>query len=504
MTRTILTIIWACLMVFEATNVAGAGLGVIWGRQQTQKLLPSMVVDLILANGVKKVRLLSYNSGVIAPFFNSDIDIVMTIANNDFFQTNTKNSARDFIQRNITSIMDNGTNKGIRFTSICIGNEPFSLQENMEQNYLPQLFPAFENIIDAVFEQQIGDKVNITIPHFTDILKPNITKPSEGEFHPDYRIPILRNLALLKKVGSPFMINLYPLLHLRQYGYPLEFGFFEDRKNFTIKDGEHVYTNVFDAVYDTVISAIRREGYSLDVIVGQVGWPTAGDEWASPETAERFYDGFLMKMAMNKGTPLHPEPLEAYIYSLVDENSRNISRSTMDRHYGIYNYDGTAKFKIDLTLKGRKNVIMANATGIDYMPRRWCVFNPEMRLDANSERLMRFYERACTKGDCSKLRYGEACNKLDLMGNYSYAFNQYFQSKNQNESECNFDGYAMIVSKDPSTKECVFPLQILSTLFDRQYGEMLLTLGYAGESFNIKPAMTTFIAAFLCILYTIF
>jgi glucan endo-1,3-beta-glucosidase 5/6 len=46
---------------------------------------------------------------------------------------------------------------------------------------------------------------------------------------------------------------------------------------------------VFDANYDTLIAALEKNGFgSMEVIVGEIGWPTDGDKDATLQNARRF------------------------------------------------------------------------------------------------------------------------------------------------------------------------------------------------------------------------
>lgn len=56
-------------------------IGINWGRQTSHRLIPSMVVDLLLQNGVKNLKLFSPSDNVLKAFANSDITIHITLPN---------------------------------------------------------------------------------------------------------------------------------------------------------------------------------------------------------------------------------------------------------------------------------------------------------------------------------------------------------------------------------------------------------------------------------------
>lgn len=71
--------------------------------------------------------------------------------------------------------------------------------------------------------------------------------------------------------------------------FPKEFAFFNSGSSAPIVDGALTYTNVFDASYDTLIAALEKNGFgSVEVIIGEIGWPTDGDKEANVENARRF------------------------------------------------------------------------------------------------------------------------------------------------------------------------------------------------------------------------
>lgn len=381
---------------------------------------------------------------------------------------------------------------------MCIAHEPYLKanassyipDENDETTYVAAIINALNGVAKALQEQNPKNNVKASVPFSTEVLKPDIVKPSEGDFRKEMKENMTQILHTLNSSGFPFMVNLYPHYHIREKGYPFEFAYFEETKeantNFTIKDGQNVYKNVFDAVFDTFVSAIKRNGFPNMEIIAQVGWPTDGDIHASIPNAETFYRGLLKKLSSNKGTPLYPGPLDVYIYSLVDENARpQQPRGYSERHYGIYWYDGTPKYESTFNPLG-VNKTLERVQGISRMPQRWCVLKNNSKID--DKLYEKLFNIACRKADCSRLMYGGSCNGLlDRNGNLSYAFNMYFQSQSQYiiGDACKFENYGVVVDEDPSVATCNFPLQILSTIFIGGQAEMAATLVTNGGRINM-------------------
>ncbi|CAN1245690.1 Glucan endo-1,3-beta-glucosidase 8 [Linum grandiflorum] len=214
-------------------------------------------------------------------------------------------------------------------------------------------------------------------------------------------------------------------------------------------------TNVFDANFDTLVSALKAAGFGdMPIIVGEVGWPTDGDKNANIGNAYRFYNGLMPRLAANKGTPLRPGFIEVYLFGLLDEDAKSIAPGSFERHWGIFRYDGQPKFALDLSGQNR---FLVGAKGVDYLPAKWCMFNPNAK---DLSKLADNINYACTFSDCTALGYGSSCNGLDANGNASYAFNMYYQVQNQDDLACNFEGLATVTTQNISQNNCNFIIQI--------------------------------------------
>ena len=202
----------------------------------------------------------------------------------------------------------------------------------------------------------------------------------------------------------------------------------------------------------------------LPVVVGEVGWPTDGDKHATAAYAQKFYAGLLRKLAARAGTPLRPNQyIEVYLFGLIDEDAKSVAPGNFERHWGIVRYDGQPKYPMDLSGgQGGNAAALVAARGVQYLPRQWCVVNPNAP-PADMGRLGDSVNYACSFADCTALGYGSSCNGLDAAGNASYAFNMYFQTQNQVEGSCDFQGLAAPTAQNPSTDTCNFTIQIAAS-----------------------------------------
>lgn len=322
------------------------------------------------------------------------------------------------------------------------------------------------NVQSAIEKAGLGDQVKVTTPLNGDVYDSS-DKPSGGEFRKDISDQVKQILSFLRENKSPFVINIYPFLSLYQNkDFPDEFAFFDKQNNnnngnSTIYDNGNTYSNVFDANFDTMVSATKRAGYpDLDMIVGEIGWPTDSAGLATPVNAKRFYKGLLQKIAKQEGTPLHKKAIIMYLFSLFDEDLKNIEPGGFERHWGIFRYDGVPKFPIDFSGQG-KEVWPEGAKGVKYLDRQWCVLDKKY-TSSDASALGSTIGYACGGADCTSLGINGSCINLNLAGNASYAFNQYFQVRDQDVDACKFEGLGTIVNDDPSTGTCLFHIEIES------------------------------------------
>ncbi|PIN09482.1 Glucan endo-1,3-beta-D-glucosidase [Handroanthus impetiginosus] len=263
-------------------------------------------------------------------------------------------------------------------------------------------------------------------------------------------------ISFLSLNGAPFTVNIYPFISLyNDPNFPVDYAFF-DGSSSPINDNGRTYTNVFDANYDTLFWALQKNGYgNISIIVGEIGWPTDGDRNANIGYAQRFNQGFMSHL--NRGTPMRPGPVDAYLFSLIDEDAKSVQPGNFERHWGIFNYDGTPKYNIRL---GSNRGGLVRASNVHYLPRRWCVMSPSASLQ--DPQVAPSVSYACDRADCTSLGYGTSCGNLDGQGNISYAFNSYYQINNQLESACRFPNLSVVTTSDPSVGTCRFNIMIQS------------------------------------------
>ncbi|EFJ30461.1 hypothetical protein SELMODRAFT_89756 [Selaginella moellendorffii] len=449
----VLSIALTLVTAMRLGSSSAVGFGVNWGNMASHRLPAEVVLRMLSSSNITKLKLFDADSKIVGMFANSDVELMVGIPNEMLDKiANSPRAALDWVKENVTQHLPE-----VKIRYVAVGNEPFLKAYNA--TYESVTLPALRNIQGALDKLNSAEPIKAVVPLNADVLSDGGSPlPSAGLFRPDIQ-PLMDTLVLtLAKHQAPFVVNIYPFLSLHQDPhFPQEFAFFDGSNTgaAAIHDfNGNTYTNVFDASYDLLVAALNRNGFpDMKIIVGEVGWPTDGDVNANPANAQRFNQGLLAHITSGRGTPLRPnQELDVYLFALIDEDQKSILPGNFERHWGIYTYDGRAKYELDVLGTGLANF----SSDVQYLPWRWCVLNPE----GDMTKLAKSVDYACSHGDCTALVYGGSCNHIGDQGNASYAFNSYYQINNQEEESCVFDGLGMITTANPSTGGCEFPVQL--------------------------------------------
>ncbi|KAK7301635.1 hypothetical protein RJT34_12505 [Clitoria ternatea] len=451
------------LMMFNLliiTSTVAQGVGVNWGTLASHPLPPPKVVKLLKSNNINKVKLFDANSDVLQALFGSNIAVTVAIPNSMLKSFNSSKKAADsWVHDNVTRYMSNG-GSATRIEYVAVGDEPF-LKSYGEQ-FHPFLIGAAMNIQAALKRAKLDSKVKVVVPCSFDSFELGTNSTSEVHFRPGLNKTMIELLTFLDKHGSPFFVTIAPFLTpLQTKNISLDFFLFKETvrpHNFSHK----TYKNSFDLSYDTVVTALSAAGFpNMDIVVAKIGWPTDGAANASSNLAETFMKGLLNHLHSNLGTPLrsHKPPLETYILSLLDEDQRSIASGNFERHWGVFTFDGQAKYRVDLG-QGPKSLV--NAQNVEYLSSKWCVVNNNKNLSNATASAL----DACANADCTALSPGGSCFNISWPSNISYAFNSYYQQHDQRVESCDFSGLGLITTVDPSMEHCRFPIEIRTSHAD--------------------------------------
>ncbi|EFJ19162.1 hypothetical protein SELMODRAFT_233394 [Selaginella moellendorffii] len=435
------------LLLLLLVGSSRAQVGVNWGTQVSHPLHAPSVVKMLQKNSFTRVKMFDTDASVLHALAGSNIEVMVGIPNT-MLETlsSSMHAARNWVESNVTWYLKYPKRRvDIRY--VAVGEEP------LHDVRLDAVIGAVKNIRAALDKQTRTRDIKTTIPFSAGIVTSNSFTPSTGNFiRPDEMKTILE---LLSDSKSPFTVNIHPFISsVNDPSFPLDFAFFDGDFPFQQDQGNN-YTNAFDAIFDTVVSALKQAGFpDMPIIVGGTGWPTDCNLQANPQNAKRFNQGLVKRIESSRGTPLRPGKLHAYIFSLVDEDRK---KPGYERHWGIFQYDGTRKY--DLTLLGARE--LENVPDVEYMPARWCVSNDA--TDGLEQRI----NATCQQVDCSPLLEGGSCNFLTVSERASYAFNSNYQLNDQATSSCDPE-FGRVVRDDPSHGNCRFMRQIVVNSAERE------------------------------------
>ncbi|XP_051129058.1 glucan endo-1,3-beta-glucosidase 6-like [Andrographis paniculata] len=432
------------LLLSMALSVVESDIGVNWGTVASHRLAPETVVDLLKENKISKVKLFDADSTVLRALKGSGIEVMVGIPNEMLALLSTSAPASDlWVAQNVSRYLIKG---GVNIKYIAVGNEPFLTSYSGQ--YQSYVLPAMANLQQSLARANLAAMVKLVVPCNADAYESSL--PSQGAFRPELTEIITQLVTFLNSNGSPFIVNIYPFLSL--YGnkdFPQDYAFFGGTDH-PVVDGSNIYYNAFDGNFDTLVAALSKLGFpQMPIVIGEVGWPSDGAPSANLSAARAFNGGLVEHVLSKKGTPLRPgvPPEDVYLFSLFDEDGKSVLPGNFERHWGIFSFDGQAKYSLNLGHGQLKN-----AKEVAYLPSRWCVVNPYRDIS----RVADHYKLACTYADCTTLSDGGSCNGLGEKDNISYVFNSYYQSQKQNPRSCDFDGIGMVTFLDPSIGNCRF------------------------------------------------
>ncbi|XP_057784273.1 glucan endo-1,3-beta-glucosidase 8-like [Salvia miltiorrhiza] len=436
------------IVILFAGLGAEASIGINWGRESAQRLVPSQVVDLLLQNGIRRARIYTSQRDILAAFAGSGINLTISIMKPTLIKS--KEDGRIWVQKNHAFF----TPCTIR--SVYFGGYPFHTG-NGNRTFLQSIVNAQRWLQEALNERGFSD-VKVNIAHIEGVLKQNISKPSEAEFKDEIKPELVQYLQFLRENNAPFLAEYIPIMDIHNKNFDLNFAFADNSSVLAITDvNGAVYTNIVEWRYDCYVWALEKLNFSdIKVSFSMVGWATDGYPDANATNAERFFKHLLPWVSGNKGTPKRPgAPIDTNVHALADETKMNAGPFT--RHWGIYRSNGQPKYKIDLTGQGR-DIYPTVVRGVMRMPSRWCVYSGDRRDMAKVRAQL---DWACSNSDCTSTLIGGSCSRLTFEQNVTYAFNMYFQFRFQDEKACQFEGLGRVAVNDPSTEECVFPVEVV-------------------------------------------
>jgi exo-beta-1,3-glucanase (GH17 family) len=309
---------------FLYTYAAGAqsSIGVCNGMGGDDLPSPQDVVQLYKSLGITKMRIYAPNNNVMEALRGSGIGLVLGVENGDIpGLATTQANAASWVQTNIQPY-----HPDVNVMYVAVGNEvPDGVAES--------IVPAMHNIETALAAAGLADGIKVSTCIRLDMIT-NTFPPSMGTFAKPYMGDVAQFLAA---TGAPLLANVYPYFGYRYRAHPddISVGYATFQPGTTTRDTGNglTYTNLFDAMVDSVYAALEKVGApNVSVVVSESGWPSAGGPEASTENAQNYNQGLIDHVG--QGTPKRPGPLETYVFAMFNENQK--PGEPTERNFGLF------------------------------------------------------------------------------------------------------------------------------------------------------------------------
>ncbi|CAN6476672.1 unnamed protein product [Victoria cruziana] len=287
---------------------------------------PQEAVQLIQSVGFKKVRLYGPDGNALNALRNTGIEVILDVSNDDLLgMANDASFASSWISSNIQPY-----SLHVNFKYITVGNEVIT------RNLAQYVLPAMKNMVGALGSMGLGHQIKVSTSVSMAVIGVSYP-PSQGSFS-DQTSPFMNLIAqYLDSTGAPLLVNVYPYFSYvgNRQSIQLDYAVFTaNRTVVTDPNNGLTYSNLFDAMLDSIYSAMEKVGAGdVPILVSESGWPSAGGDPSVTTTGNaQTYNQNLVRHAA-QGTPKRPGPMEIFLFSLFNENQK---AAGIEQNWGLF------------------------------------------------------------------------------------------------------------------------------------------------------------------------
>ncbi|XP_030476078.1 probable glucan endo-1,3-beta-glucosidase BG4 [Syzygium oleosum] len=316
-------------------TMAQLDIGVNYGMVGDNLPSPATVVQLYKRYIIGKMRLYDPNPDVLNALRGSGIDVTLGIKNQDLPSiASSADAAKTWFDTNVQPYVSD-----INFQYITAGNEvvPGDLAQ--------YVLLAMQNLQTTISNYKYtGLRVSTVVASST---LGSSYPPSSGVFTDIARADMIGIINFLSSTSSPLLVNAYP--YFAYASDPTNVRL--DYAQFTapgpvVQDGNLSYSNLLDAIVDAFYWAMEKEGVSsVDVVVSESGWPSAGNgDFTTPQLAQTYNQNFVKKFLAKQATPKRPDHyLEGFIFAMFNEDQKP---QGVEQNWGLFYPDGTPVYPV--------------------------------------------------------------------------------------------------------------------------------------------------------------